>query len=113
VALLYSGGTLRVFAGNGVMAPGYGFVIGLCAIYCVAYAVHMLSLRMAPASVVAPYYNLEPIVTTAAAALILGKRLNLSQYAGGGLVLDAFAVASAIERFELAGRRAPPMKALA
>jgi drug/metabolite transporter (DMT)-like permease len=111
IVLLHNGGTIGFFSGGGVTSAGYGFLASLSAIYCVAYAVHLLSLRMAPASVVAPYYNLEPIVTTAVAALILGERLSLSQYTGGALVLGALLVASAIERAELASRRAPPMKA--
>ena len=55
---------------------------GVGAIYVVAYMVHMLSLRFAPASTVAPYYNLEPVMTTLVAAVLLGERLNLNQYAG-------------------------------
>jgi drug/metabolite transporter (DMT)-like permease len=113
VALIYSGGTILFFPGGGVIGPGYGFLFSLCAIYCAAYAIHMLSLRMAPASVVAPYYNLEPIVTTAVAALVLGERLSLSQYVGGGLVIGALAVASIVERVELAGWRMSTMKAAA
>jgi drug/metabolite transporter (DMT)-like permease len=56
--------------------------------------VHMLSLRFAPASSVAPYFNLEPVVTTAVAAVILGERLQTNQYAGGGLVLAALVASS-------------------
>ena len=55
-------------------------------------------LRNAPASVVAPYFNLEPVVTTLIAALALGERLTLNQYVGGALVLAALAAASLPER---------------
>jgi drug/metabolite transporter (DMT)-like permease len=113
VALIYNGGTITFFPGGGVSGAGYGFLFGLCAIYCGAYAIHMLSLRMAPASVVAPYYNLEPVVTTAVAALVLGERMSLQQYAGGGLVLAALVVASVVERIELARQRMSPMNTVA
>ena len=54
----------------------------------------MTSLRNAPASTVAPFYNLEPIVTTGLAALLLGEVLALHQYAGGGMVLAALIASS-------------------
>jgi drug/metabolite transporter (DMT)-like permease len=110
VALLYNGGSINFFPGGSVTGAGYAFLIGLCAIYCVAYSIHLLSLRMAPASVVAPYYNLEPVVTTAVAALILGERLSLAQYVGGGIILGALALASLAERLELAAKPMSPKK---
>jgi drug/metabolite transporter (DMT)-like permease len=110
VALTYNGGGINFFPGGVVTNTGYAFLIGLCAIYCVAYAIHMLSLRMAPASVVEPYYNLEPVVTTAVAALVLGERLSLAQYVGGGIILAALALASFVERLELAASRVSPKK---
>ena len=67
---------------------------GVGLLYVVAYLVHMLPLRFAPASAVAPYFNLEPIVATVVAALLLGERMALNQYAGGGMVLAALAAAS-------------------
>ena len=70
----------------------------LGAIYVVAYLVQMLSLRFAPASTVAPFYNLEPVVTTAIAATILGERLQINQYVGGGLVLAALMVSSMADK---------------
>jgi drug/metabolite transporter (DMT)-like permease len=60
----------------------------------------MSSLRFAPASTVAPYYNLEPIVTTAWAGLLFGERLSLNQYAGGGIVLAALVVSSLMGKRE-------------
>jgi drug/metabolite transporter (DMT)-like permease len=67
---------------------------GVGVIYVVAYLVHMLSLRFAPASTVAPFFNLEPIVAVAVAALLFGERLSLNQYAGGGMVLAALVASS-------------------
>jgi drug/metabolite transporter (DMT)-like permease len=43
--------------------------------------------------VVAPFFNLEPVMTTVVAAAILGERLAANQYAGGGLVLIALVLA--------------------
>jgi drug/metabolite transporter (DMT)-like permease len=48
--------------------------------------------------VVAPFFNLEPVVTTLIAAVALGERLTPNQYIGGGLVLAALAAASLPER---------------
>ena len=64
--------------------------------YVIAYLVHMLSLRFAPASIVAPYFNLEPVVTTCVAALLLGERQANNQYAGGGMVLAALVASSLV-----------------
>jgi drug/metabolite transporter (DMT)-like permease len=49
---------------------------------------------------VAPYFNLEPVVTTAIAAVILGERLALNQYAGGGLVLAALVASSLLGKWK-------------
>lgn len=97
VALSVSGGTLRFLPGGTVTAWGYGFLVGLAAIYTLAYLVQMLSLRFAPASTVAPFFNLEPVVTTGVAALLLGERLAVNQYAGGGMVLAALLASSLIK----------------
>ncbi len=60
----------------------------------------MSSLRFAPASTVAPFYNLEPIVTTAFAGLLFGEFLTANQYAGGGIVLAALVVSSRLGKQE-------------
>lgn len=95
IALVAGSGTLQFLPGGSATGLGLLFMCGVAAVYVVAYMVHMLSLRFASASTVAPFFNLEPVVTTAIAAAILGERLQLNQYAGGGLVLAAL-VASAI-----------------
>ena len=96
VALYAGDGVIRIFPGGTATGPGLAFMAGVGAIYVVAYMVHMLSLRFAPASTVAPYYNLEPVVTTLVAAVLLGERLNLNQYLGGGMVLTALIASSLI-----------------
>jgi len=93
VALWWSGGVIRFFPGGGVTGLGYAALFGLGTIYVVNYFVHMQSLAFAPASVVAPFFNLEPVTTTLVAAGLLGERLSANQYAGGGLVLIALVFA--------------------
>lgn len=94
VALYVGQGTLQMMPGGQGTAAGLYFLAGVAAVYVVAYMLQMSSLRFAPASTVAPFYNLEPIVTTACAGLLFGERLTLNQYAGGGIVLAALVVSS-------------------
>lgn len=98
IALFAGSGSLRFFPGGTAMSTGLLFMSGVGVVYVFAYMVQMLSLRFAPASTVAPFYNLEPVVTTAIAATILGERLQTNQYAGGGLVLAALVASSLIGR---------------
>ena len=94
VALAVSGGVLQILPGGTATAPGYAFLAGLAGLYTAAYLVQMLSLRFAPASTVAPFFNLEPMVTTGVAAVLLGERLAINQYVGGGMVLAALLASS-------------------
>lgn len=75
-------------------APALALVVVLSLIYGFAYVMHMRALGEAPASVVAPFFNLEPVVGLSIAALALGERLALVQYLGGALVLAALVVAA-------------------
>jgi drug/metabolite transporter (DMT)-like permease len=100
ISLLAGSGTLQFFPGGTATGEGLLFISGVGAVYVVAYMVQMLSLRFAPASTVAPFFNLEPVVTTAVAAVILGERLQNNQYAGGGLVLAALIASSLIGRWK-------------
>lgn len=93
VALWWSGGVIRFFPGGDVAFLGYLALVALGTIYVLIYFVHMQSLAFAPASVVAPFFNLEPVMTTLIAAVMLGERLALNQYAGGALVLVALLLA--------------------
>lgn len=94
VALYAGNGTLQMLPGGGATAIGMYFLAGVAAVYVVAYMLQMLSLRFAPASRIAPFFNLEPIVTTICAALLLGERLAFNQYAGAGIVLAALVISS-------------------
>ena len=95
-ALVAGGGKLTSLPGGEASGTGLAFMFALAAVYVAAYMVQMLSLRFAPASTVAPFYNLEPVVTTGVAALVLGERLQINQYAGGGMVLAALLASSLI-----------------
>lgn len=101
LVVLHAGsGTLRFFPGGSAAPAGMAFLSGVGLVYVFAYMVQMLSLRFAPASTVAPFFNVEPVVTTAIAAAILGERLQVNQYAGGGLVLAALVASSFIGRWK-------------
>jgi drug/metabolite transporter (DMT)-like permease len=100
IALYAGSGTLNMLPGGPATSIGLFFVSGLAALYVVAYMIQMLSLRFAPASTVAPFYNLEPVVATAVAAVILDERMHMNQYAGGGLVLAALVASSLIGRWK-------------
>ncbi len=92
---VYSGdGTLHMISGEQGTALGMYFLVGVAVVYVAAYMLQMLSLRFAPASTVAPFYNLEPILTTLCAALLFGEVLTLNQYAGGLIVLVALVASS-------------------
>ena len=100
IALFAGSGTLRFLPGGPATSTGLLFMSGVAVVYIIAYMGQMLSLRFAPASTVAPYYNLEPVVATAAAGLILSERLQLNQYAGGGLVLAALVASSSLGKWK-------------
>lgn len=87
---LYAGtGTLRFLPGGPATGTGLLFMCGVAIAYIIGYMAHMLSLRFAQASTVAPHFNLEPAVTMAIAAVFLSERLQIHQYVGGMLVLAA------------------------
>lgn len=71
-------------------------VVGIA--YVSAYFCLMRSLRHAQASTVAPFFNLEPVVSTVAAAVLLGETLSMNQYLGGGLVILAIILAGRVRR---------------
>ena len=85
--------------GTGTVA-GFYFLLGVAGVYVAAYMLQMSSLRFAPASTVASFYNLEPIVTTACSGLLFVERLTFNQYAGGGIVLAALVVSSLLGKRE-------------
>lgn len=94
VSLATGSGSLQSLPGGAAASLGILFMLGLGGVYVVAYLVQMMSLRYAPASAVAPYFNFEPVVTIAIAAIVLGERLQLNQYVGGAMVLVALVASS-------------------
>ena len=99
--LLYAGsGTLRFLPGGPATGTGLLFMSGVALVYVIAYMAQMLSLRFAPASTIAPFYNLEPVVATVTAAIILNERMQINQYAGGGLVLAALVASSLVGKWK-------------
>ena len=65
-------------------------LVGLA--YSAAYFLHMSSVKQAPASIVAPYFNLEPMISTLLAVLLLGESLSTSHIIGGLMILVALIV---------------------
>ena len=100
IAIYAGSGTLQFLPGGPASTAGLFFMSGVAVVYIIAYMGQMLSLRFAPASTVAPFYNLEPVVATATAAAILGERLQTNQYAGGGLVLAALVASSLLGKWK-------------
>ncbi|MDE2444960.1 MAG: DMT family transporter [Alphaproteobacteria bacterium] len=95
VALYAGSGQLQVTSGAASWL-GLGFAGAVCLVYVGGYFFHMSSLKAAPASVVAPYFNWEPILTTIISGFLLGEKLFLNQYGGGALVLAALVLAGFI-----------------
>jgi drug/metabolite transporter (DMT)-like permease len=77
-----------------VTQTGYACMAGVALFHMIAYVTHMRALGTAPASTIAPYFNAEPVVATAVAAILLGQQPELHQYAGGAMVLAALIGAS-------------------
>jgi drug/metabolite transporter (DMT)-like permease len=97
IVLWLGGGEIRSFPGGTATQAGYACVLALSLFYVGAYFFHMQSLKFAPASIVAPFFNLEPIVTIAIATLLRGEKLALSQSVGGAMVLAALILSSIID----------------
>ena len=80
LALYFGGNTLRLIDGQSLLGPQAGLAVGIvCLAYLGGYFLHMSSVRAAPSSVVAPYFNLEPIISTALAVLVLGEAMTVNQ----------------------------------
>jgi drug/metabolite transporter (DMT)-like permease len=79
----------QVLPGGDALASGMLAAAGVAVVYLAGYTLHMMTLSAAPSSIVAPFFNVEPIVSTVLAFVLLGERLSLLQYAGAALVLGA------------------------
>jgi drug/metabolite transporter (DMT)-like permease len=104
LALVVGGGHIGMFPGGTANGWGIAFMTGVGVLYLGGYFAHMSSLRFAPASTVAPYFNLEPMIATIVAAVFLGERLALNQYVGGGMVLAALVMSGLFGGRRVGGR---------
>ncbi len=94
LALSFGGGTLTLIDGRSTLGPWATVAVGLVSLaYLGGYFCHMSSVRAAPSSVVAPYFNLEPIVSTSLAVFVLGEAMTSNQWAGGAMVFAALVFA--------------------
>ncbi len=73
-------------------------MLGVSLAYMGGYFFHMSSLTAAPASRVAPFFNLEPVVSTIMAMIVLNEALAANQMIGGGIVLAALVLCGIIEK---------------
>ena len=73
---------------------GWAGTLGASACYMFAVLCEFSAIRWAGPARTALYFNLEPIVTMAAAALLLGESLLSLQYFGASLVIAALALAA-------------------
>lgn len=85
---------LLVAAGGAALpqtAAGRAGLAGVCLAYIAAFVTWFFAARLIGAVQLAGLFNIEPLVTIAAAGLLLGERLGGRQVAGGLLVLGAVA----------------------
>jgi drug/metabolite transporter (DMT)-like permease len=98
LALWFGDGQFKL-AGAAQLGPYAGLAVaGACIAYVGGYFFHMSAVKAAPSSVVAPYFNLEPIVSTGIAVLLLKEHMTQSQWIGGGLVFAALVLTSLLGR---------------
>jgi drug/metabolite transporter (DMT)-like permease len=94
LALTFGDGRLVLFSSGAPVGDwAIGAVLLVCLAYLGGYFFHMSSVRAAPASVVAPYFNLEPILATVLAVFVLGEAMTRAQWIGGGMVFLALVIA--------------------
>ena len=94
------GGTFdTLFAPGSITTTGYVALAVVALSYSGGYFFQMYALKSAPASAVAPYFNIEPVTSVVFAGLLLAEPPAARELAGGALVLAALIAAG------LAGRR--------
>jgi drug/metabolite transporter (DMT)-like permease len=81
---------------SGAMATLLILITGV--LFCAAYFSHMSSVKHAPAATVAPYFNLEPVVSTGLAAMVFKEQLTHQHMVGGAIVLAVVIALSLMER---------------
>ncbi len=93
VLWLGNGNLVTVMKPAAIASTGWLALAVVALTYSAGYFCHMMSVKLAPASIVAPFFNLEPITSITAAVLFLGETPETNQLAGGGLVLLALVAA--------------------
>lgn len=89
----FGGQKLTLLSGGEGLGPQAFIAVVLVSFtYLGGYFLHMSSVRAAPSSVVAPYFNLEPIVSTIIAVFVLGETMALAQWVGGAMVFAALVI---------------------
>jgi drug/metabolite transporter (DMT)-like permease len=94
LALYFGGGSLALVSSAGVGPYAMGAVVLVCLCYLGGYFCHMSSVKAAPASIVAPFFNLEPVLSTTIAVLLLKETMTQAQWTGGAIVLASLLIAS-------------------
>lgn len=93
LALAVLGGWALPSLAGGTAWVGWTALLLATGAYFVAVFLQSGSVRHAGPSRAVLFFNLEPLVSIACAALLLGERLSLQQMAGGSLVLAALVLA--------------------
>lgn len=97
IVAFFLGGDLFTQAGRVDVHPLGFLAVGIiCVGYLSGFLCQVRALSFAPASMIAPVYNIEPVVSTTLAAYMFGERLAFSQYAGGALVLTALILSNVL-----------------
>ena len=92
LALWVGGGELPFLSSDERMGQLGLLLVGVC--YLLAFFLHMSALVSAPASTVVPYYNLEPLISMAMAAILVGEYLTPVQYIGVAFVFSGLMIAA-------------------
>lgn len=93
VIVLLGGEFKSVLEPGSISVTGYLALSFVALSYGAGFFFQMFALKAAPASAVAPYFNIEPLTSVAIAALILGEPPSTREMAGGALVLAALLAA--------------------
>jgi drug/metabolite transporter (DMT)-like permease len=75
---------------------GSALAMGLA--YCAGYFCQMSAVKAAPASIVIPYFNLEPVMSTLIATLFLKEALSPLHLAGAVLVVGSLFAMNLLDR---------------
>ena len=94
VVIMLLGGEFRTLLDpSAITGTGYLALFLVAVSYGAGFFCQMFALKAAPASAVAPYFNIEPITSVAVASLILAEPPAGRELTGGALVLAALIAA--------------------